>query len=221
MPKEEARQRTEDVAFLHRREGIRPKAQGKIDTFKRNPDPEKPHIFHMEESRRLAILSDWPNVRFNIEDNPEELGKAPLYRDRDIGKEAVKKYDEIIEREARAQGVEPNLVRAIMYVENADGNFLNLNRQLEKVGLAESILPMNIKPRPWAGLIGVTEAEFHIPEVNIRAAVTLIKRIQERLHDNDRTPAKIGSIYNFTGREKVSDIGARIQKVYNDKPWEK
>ncbi len=169
----------------------------------------------------MALLDDWPNVQFNIEDNPKEIGDAPYYRHHRIGVEAVKKHDDIIEREARAQGVKPRLVRAIMYVENADGNFLNLNRQLEKVGLAESILPMNIKPRPWAGLIGVTEAEFHIPEVNIRAAVTLIKRIQERLDKNDRTPAKIGSIYNFTGRESVSDVGARIQNAYNDKPWEK
>lgn len=220
-PRDEARPRTGDVAFLHRREGIRPKAQGEIDTFKRDPNPEKPHIFHMEESRRVALLNDWPNVRFNIKDNPEELGEAPWYRDEDSGKKAVKKYDQIIEREARVQGVEPKLVRAIMYVENADGNFLNINRQFEKIGLAESILPMNIKPRFWAGLIGVTEAEFRIPEINIRAAVTLIKRIEERLAVKDRTPAKIGSIYNFNGREKVSDVGARIQKAFDKKPWEK
>ncbi len=220
-PRDEARPETGDVAFLHRQQQIRPKAQGEIEAFKRNPNPEKPHIFHMEESRRSAILNNWPNIRFNIRDNPQELGEAPWYRDEDIGKDAVKKHDEIIEREARAQGVEPNLVRAIMYIENADGNPANLNRRLEKFGLAQSILPMNIKPRFWAGLVGVKEEEFRKPEVNIRAAVTLIKRIQERLHDNDRTPAKIGSIYNFTGREKVSDIGARIQKAYNDKPWEK
>ncbi len=220
-PRDEARPETGDVAFLHRQQQIRPKAQGEIEAFKRNPNPEKPHIFHMEESRRSAILNNWPNIRFNIRDNPQELGEAPCYRDEDIGKDAVKKHDEIIEREARAQGVEPNLVRAIMYIENADGNPANLNRRLEKFGLAQSILPMNIKPRFWAGLVGVKEEEFRKPEVNIRAAVTLIKRIQERLHDNDRTPAKIGSIYNFTGREKVSDIGARIQKAYNDKPWEK
>ncbi len=199
---------------------IRPEAQREIDTFKRNPSPKQPHIFRFKESRRSAILNNWPNVRFNIDDNPEELGEAPWYRDEDIGKEAVKQYDEIIEREARAQGVKPRLVRAIMYVENADGNPANLNRQLEKVGLAESILPMNIKPRLWVGLIGVTEEEFRKPEVNIRAAVTLIKRIEERLADKDRTPAKIGSIYNFTGREKVSDVGARIQKAFDKEPWD-
>ncbi len=66
----------------------------------------------------------------------------------------------------------------------------------------------------------MTEEEFRKPEVNIRAAVTLIKRIEERLADKDRTPAKIGSIYNFTGREKVSDVGARIQKAFDKEPWD-
>ncbi len=220
-PRDEARPRTGDVAFLHKREGIRPKAQGEIDTFKRNPNPEKPHTFHMEESRRVALLNDWPNVRFNIEDNPEELGEAPWYRDEDSGKKAVKKYDQIIEREALMQGVEPRLVRAIMYVENADGSRFGVSSIAERLGIATSLFPMNIKPRFWAGLIGVKEEEFRKPEVNIRAAVTLIKRIEERLAVKDRTPAKIGSLYNFTGRENVSDVGARIQKAFDKKPWEK
>ncbi|MEE9250111.1 MAG: hypothetical protein V3U93_03160 [Alphaproteobacteria bacterium] len=213
---DEARRGMGDVAFLHRGQQIRPEAQREIDEAKRNPG--KALIFRMEESRRWAILNDSP-TRFNIEDNPKELGEAPWYRDEDIGKEAVKKYDEIIEREALMQGVDPNLVRAIMYVENADGNPANLNRKLEKFGLAESILPMNIKARLWADLIGVKEEEFRKPEVNIRVAVTLIRRIQERL--DDPTPARVGSIYNFTGREKVSDVGARIQKAFDEKLWRK
>ena len=108
-----------------------------------------------------------------------------------------------------------------MYMENADGNFLNLNRQLEKVGFADTILPMNINPRIWSGLLGVTEAEFSKPDINIKAGVMLIKRITEHLKEFDRSPAKIGSIYNFTGREKVSDIGERIQIIYEKKLWER
>ncbi len=133
----------------------------------------------------------------------------------------MKKHGEIIEREARAQGVEPNLVRAIMYVENADGSRFGLSKFAERHGFAKTLFPMNINPRLWAGLIGVKEEEFRKPEVNIKAAVTLIKRIEERLDVNDRTPAKIGSIYNFSGRENVSDVGARIQKAFDGKLWQK
>ena len=41
--------------------------------------------------------------------------------------------------------------------------------------------------------------EFKNPEANIRAGVTLIKRIRDRL--DDPSEAKIGSIWNFTGAE--------------------
>ncbi len=108
-----------------------------------------------------------------------------------------------------------------MYVENADGSRFGVSGIAERLGIATSFFPMNIKPRFWAGFIGVKEEEFRKPEVNIRAAVTLIKRIEERLADKDQTPAKIGSIYNFTGRENLSDVGARIQKAFDKRLWEK
>ena len=58
-----------------------------------------------------------------------------------LGVEAVKKYDAIIIREAKRKGVDPDLVRAIIYMENADGNPLNLNRLVEEFGMASSIPP--------------------------------------------------------------------------------
>ncbi|MCH8097535.1 MAG: lytic transglycosylase domain-containing protein [Proteobacteria bacterium] len=187
------------------------KAQLEIDEAKRNPGKED-IVFTMEESRQWAILKD-RRVRFNIEDNPAKKGGAPGWCTHSRGVEAVKKHDAIIEREAKRKGVDPNLVRAIMYMENADGNPLNLNRLAEDFGMASSTLPMNIKPGMWAGLDGVKKEEFKNPEANIRAGVTLIKRIRDRL--DDPTPAKIGSIWNFTGAEKVNEKGARIQKIYD------
>ena len=173
----------------------------------------------MEESRRWAILNDRPNVRFNIDENPKEVGSAPSDREHDEGISAVNKHDSIIEQEAGAQMVDPDLVRAIMYVENADESQGAFTKFVEDLGLAKTLLPMNINPRLWAGLIGVKEEEFHNPEVNIRAAVALIKRIQERV--DGPTPAKVGSIYNFAGREKVSNFGARVQKAFDNRLWER
>ena len=85
--------------------------------------------------------------------------------------------------------------------------------------MASSILPMNIRPKPWAGLAGVKEEEFGKPERNIRAGVALIRAITERLRPEDRTPAKIGSIWNFAGRENVNRVGARIQSAFDAKAW--
>ncbi len=86
--------------------------------------------------------------------------------------------------------------------------------------LADSLLPMNINDRMWAGIGGVKRNEFDRPERNIHAGVALIKAISDRLRPEDRTPAKIGAIWNFSGAELVNEIGARIQRAYDEKTWQ-
>ena len=197
----------------------REKVEKEIQKVKDNP--KKIVNLTMEESRIWAILNDKRNVWFNIKDNPKETGEAPFGRQRERGVKAVRDHDTVIEREARAQGVDPDLVRAIMYYENADGNLFGLGKKAEEAEKAESLLPMNIKPKVWAGMGGVGEEEFKDPEKNIRAGVALIKAIWDRLRPEDRTAAKIGSIWNFTGRENVSRRGARIGRVFDERSWEK
>ena len=197
----------------------RKKVQKEIEEVKDNP--KKIVKVTMEESRIWAILNDKRKVWFNIKDNPKETGEAPEHREPERGVKAVRDHDAVIEREARAQGVDPDLVRAIMYYENADGNVRGLGKLAERAEMAESLLPMNIKPKVWAGMGGVGEEEFKDPEKNIHAGVALIKAIRDRLRPEDRTAAKIGSIYNFTGRENVSLRGARIGRVFDERLWEK
>jgi soluble lytic murein transglycosylase-like protein len=161
-------------------------------------------------------------VRFNIEDNPKADAGSPSDWNHDEGARVLRTHDRAIDKEARAQGVDPDLVRAIMYVENSGGDdtYFAASDFFERVGVADSIRPMNIKPEVWSGL-GFKEEDFYDPEVNIEAAVTLIKEIQDRLDPKDQTPAKIGSIYNYAGRELVNDYGARVQDVYDKKLWTK
>ena len=54
-------------------------------------------------------------------------------------------------------------------------------------------------------------------EDNVEAATILVRRIQERI--KDPTVAKIGSVWQFTGRENVNDFGAYIARMYKEKPW--
>lgn len=35
----------------------------------------------------------------------------------------------------------------------------------------------------------------------------------------DPDPAKVGSIYNFAGKERVSEPGAAVGRAYREKPW--
>ena len=68
-----------------------------------------------------------------------------------------------------------------------------------------------------ARALGEPPEALNDPAKNIEAGIVLIKRIGERV--KNPTAAKIGSIWNYSGREKVSDMGARIGRVFREKPW--
>lgn len=167
--------------------------------------------------RRKAIRENLP-ARFDIEDDSKETGAVPRLNEFDkIGRDAIAKYNSIIEEEARKQGVDPDLVRAIVYVENARGWYDVVKRK------PSSIRPMNINFRLWEGLGGIKPENARDPEINIRAGVELIKRIAERV-DNPN-PRVIASLWHFIGREKTSkderQFAARVSYVYEHKIWEK
>lgn len=172
-------------------------------------------VLNDEAERIQAIIEDAP-ARFEIIENPDADPDYGAFRSlHRFGWNAVRRYRAIIEREAAAQDVDDNLVKAIMYVENAQ----SLDSQVDEglgLGLSESLLPMNIRPDPWAA-IEDPPADLSDPATNIRIAVTLIRRIAERV--DDPTPAKVASIWNFTGRELVNDFGARVQDAYERRLW--
>ena len=47
----------------------------------------------------------------------------------------------------------------------------------------------------------------------------MLKEIQLRIPDANA--AKTATVYNSLGQRKVSDYGARIEKLLKEKPWEK
>lgn len=104
-----------------------------------------------------------------------------------------------------------------MYIENADGDRGGLDRAKQFIGQANTLLPMNINPKTWEGVGGVRGEQFKNPELNIRAGVALIKAIQDRIENP--TPAKTGSVWQFTGKENVSDNGKKIEKAMREQLW--
>ena len=104
--------------------------------------------------RRESIINDTPAI-FNIKNNPNADPHYGGWRTIPMfGRSVLHAYDSIIIAEANAQGVGPDLVRSIMYVENAQGF---LDRIPEAVDLDTSLRPMNIRPTDWAGLSGIVE----------------------------------------------------------------
>jgi len=121
----------------------------------------------------------------------------------------------VIKREAARAGVDPNLVRAIMYVENAQGQY---GKPLEGIGIAKSILPMNIRYDVW-GDLGFSRSDFFDATLNIRAGATLLRRIQDRL--DDPTVSKVATLYNSLPKDSVTEFGARVAEVYRTRAWER
>ena len=75
---------------------------------------------------------------------------------------------------------------------------------------------MSIRSDIW-GRLGVFGHSS--PRENIRASVTLIKRITDRLENP--TPEKVGTLWNSVSQEKVTTQGARIGRIYRERSWER
>ena len=176
-------------------------------------EPSGPPVINKASDRIQAILNNTPAL-FEIRDNPgANKNYADSYADHDAGATAVATHGATIEIEAARQGVDADLVKAIMYVENAQGRSYGF---AETFGLASTILPMNINKYLWSGL-GAEPEQFYDPQINVRMVVTLLSCIRDRI--GDPTPGKIAAIWNFAGHEMVSDFGARVQDVYDRRLW--
>ena len=146
------------------------------------------------------------------------MGDEIVTRD-SIGKKAVSRYDGSIRKNAEKYNIDPDLVRSIMYVENARGHKLGLNDLADKIGFSDSIMPMNIQKDKWSKLVGKNPDDMYNPDTNIEAATVLLKRIMDRIEKP--TPEKIGSIWNSASKEKTSKFGEYVRQVYDEKPWKK
>ncbi len=171
-----------------------------------------PVLFRWQD-REASIIADTPG-RIVVKENAKSDGDAPLHAFHAAGQAAVELFDPIIRREAARLGVDADLMRAIMYVENAQGQY---GKPFEGIG-AKSILPMNIRYDTWAGL-GFSQRDFFDATMNIRAGAMLIRRIHDRL--DEPTVSKVATLYNSLPKDSVSDYGARVAEVYRNRPWER
>lgn len=176
-----------------------------------NAEEKNTLVLNREADRKKSILENTPAI-FEVADNPKADRSKPLIEKH--AKSQVGKYDNLIEKEAEAQNVDPDLVRAIMYMETTHGWY---DKPLDLVGMNKSILPMNVHVEYWEKL-GYSRKDLEDPEKNLRTGVLLIKRISERI--KDPTVEKIASVYQFLGSEQVSDYGARVGEIYRNKLWQ-
>ncbi len=184
-----------------------------------------PYMYDADEEndrveREKSIKENRP-AKFKIEENPEAKDKLDAidetYHDDARAKAVVVEHDKDILKYAQKHNIDPDVIRSVMYAENARGHKLGVNSVADKMGLSESIMPMNIQQNRWSSLIDKTPGDMYDPAYNIEAVTLLLRRISDRIEKP--TPAKVGSIWNYIGREKTNEFGEYVGKVYEYKPW--
>lgn len=184
------------------------------------PMAERPAHFASDTLRRMSaptrkqcIEQGLASCAFSIDDDPGADGSAPIY-ELPLFSE-VERHDEHIERAARDTGVDARLIRAVMYVETTHGYY---DAPLELVGINKSIRPMNVNCDFWGATFGDRESLGN-PANNVRAGALMLKRIGENLPPG--APVRmVATLYNNLDAKVVSDYGARVEKVYETRPWE-
>ena len=178
-------------------------------------------VYVMPEDRDRSIYDDTPSI-FPIEKNhgAREESLWDDIRTFDYkGKNAVRKNEKYIQKSAMKHNLDPDLIRAVMYAENSRGHYIIANELADKFKVSNSILPMNINAKKWSKLSNADPGDMYNPEANIDTSALLLRRIRDRI-DNP-TPEKIGSIWNYSGKEKTNEFGEYVGKVYHEKPWAK
>ncbi|MBP5857056.1 lytic transglycosylase domain-containing protein [Marivibrio halodurans] len=161
--------------------------------------------------RRDAILKDVP-ATFPISENPDADGDEPWFEWPAMS--AVGDYKDLIEQEAEEASVDPDLIKAIVYMETTHGYYDRIKDAFSEPG---TLRPMNVNVEYWKG-IGVSREQLEDPKFNIKTGIKIVKGISERLkHGNVR---KIATLYNNLAAEKVTDYGARVERLYRERPWE-
>jgi hypothetical protein len=164
-------------------------------------------ILRKAKDRKKSIINNTPAL-FPIDLNPKAVGVKPIYELE--SQSGVGRWCGDIALLSRKHNVDPELVKAILFMETTHGWYDAVNP------LRKTILPMNIHYKYWRDL-GVTPDNLKVPYYNIEFGVILISRIRERI--KNPTIAKIATLYNSLAAEKVSDYGARVNSLYWSKPW--
>lgn len=187
-----------------------------------------------ESTRRQSLIGNSPAL-FPIEANPKADGSAPSHRWSGLGAKLVKKHDQVIEEEAAREGVDPDLLRAIMYVEVSQGYYgyppekrewidahlpepmMNLMQPALDLVLpqADSILPMNVKRSLWGGLLndGETYSRRYVEAGRDKGVV--IDQARD-VFDDPRLNIRAGAILLKRIQDRLADPSIRnIATLYN------
>lgn len=164
-------------------------------------------------SRREILARGGTGFRISVADNPKANGRPPLNEIPSAS--MVKENDAYIRRAADQHKVDPDLIRAIIYVESTHGWY---DKVLSPFDANKSILPMNVNTKYWGDTWGKRQV-LKSPQQNINGGARMLRSILNAMPDGDI--AQVASVYNDSNTKSVTDYGARVEAVYAEKPWNK
>jgi hypothetical protein len=167
-------------------------------------------------TRDDMILGSLPgNVK--LKPNPAAKSGAPRNELSGIGIGAVAHYDEDITYAARIKGIDPDLIRTIMYMEMSHGWYDPSGLGVPYSLLSKSPLPMNVNASYWGDAFG-SKIGLSMGRMNVVSGAEMLRRLQKMAPGAGI--AEIATLYNTHKADKVNDYGARAAQIYKDKPWE-
>jgi hypothetical protein len=164
------------------------------------------------------ILGSLPG-NVTVQPNPAAKSAAPSHEIGVLGLGAVAHYDKDIAYAARIKGIDPDLIRAIMYMEMSHGYYdpSILGVPYSLLPPVKSILPMNVNANYWGDAFG-SKLDLSTGRINVVSGAEMLRRLQKMAPGAGI--AEIATLYNNHNADKVSDYGARVAQIYKDKPWE-
>ncbi len=164
---------------------------------------------------RAACIKANGGCLFEVKNNPDADGDMPFYEASHAPE--IAKYDVMIEAAGKEFQVDPDLIRAIMYMETTHGYYDKLRPLIG--GENKSILPMNVNVAYWGDFAGDRDG-LADPMTNIRAGARMLRAIINNLPKNAPI-SHIASLYNSHRAERVSNYGARVARIFDEKLWQK
>ena len=177
-----------------------------LKRIREKSNKSKKYDNNLNAKQREEMLRNNQELLLDIDDNPKENGEWKWWCNHNIGAEAVRKYNNLIEKYTQRYNVDSNLVKAIMYTENACGHYYGGNAIADYIGISKSQMPMNIRSNIWSNFQG-KHYDTRNPAQNIELATLLIKQISNSIVNP--TAEKIITIWNSAGKNKISSFGYR------------
>ena len=121
-----------------------------LKRIREKSNKSKKYDNNLNAKQREEMLRNNQELLLDIDDNPKENGEWKWWCNHNIGAEAVRKYNNLIEKYTQRYNVDSNLVKAIMYTENACGHYYGGNAIADYIGISKSQMPMNIRSNIWS-----------------------------------------------------------------------